>query len=261
MKRVAVLGLGEAGRVFASALADHVEVRGWDPVMKAAIPNVQIAADAASAVAGADAVLAFTPGSRSLDALHAAVGNLSPGAMYADCATSSPALKRLLADGAALAGITFSDVAIMGPVRRGAAGTPLLASGTGATPFAELCRRAGIKVEVISDSAGDAAARKLLRSILVKGLTAVTIEALRAAEREGLLDWFAEHLVGTITALDGPTLTGFLDGTLTHSARRVDEMEAAADMVRDSELEPSMSSGAAEVLRSIPVLGIPRVAL
>ncbi|GAA0820154.1 DUF1932 domain-containing protein [Streptosporangium amethystogenes subsp. fukuiense] len=79
---------------------------------------------------------------------------------------------------------------------------------------------------------GEAAARKLLRSIVVKGLTALMVESLRVAESQGLGRWCYDHLVDTLTGLDGAVVRGLLDGTVAHSVRRVAEMEAAASMRR-----------------------------
>ena len=79
-------------------------------------------------------------------------------------------------------------------------------------------------VEVVSDTAGDAAALKLLRSVFMKGLAAAAIESLDAAEAAGHAEW----LRGEIAEVIGePLLDRLLEGSRRHAARRVDEMEAA----------------------------------
>ncbi|MCS0499829.1 DUF1932 domain-containing protein [Protaetiibacter mangrovi] len=257
MTRVAVLGLGEAGRTFAAGLVGHVAVRGWDPAPTASVDGVARVDTAEGAVRGADAVLAFAPAARAASALASAVGVVSPGTLYADFATADPALKRALAGTATAAGMRFADAAIMAPVRRGAANTPILVSGDGATALAELLAPAGIPSEIVPGEAGTAAARKLLRSMLVKGLTGVMIESLRAAEREGLVDWFAPHLLATLTDLDEQTLAGFVGGTAVHAVRRIDEMEAAATMAETAGGRADITRAVAELLRSVAGEGVP----
>ncbi|MFT4122371.1 MAG: DUF1932 domain-containing protein [Microbacteriaceae bacterium] len=263
MTRVAVLGLGEAGRTFAAGIAGALEVRGWDPADPPAVPGVERVASAAAAVAGAEAVLAFAPAAHAAAALDAALDALGagtaggPGVLYADFSTAAPALKRELAGRAGAAGLHFADVAIMAPVRRGAANTPLMASGPAAAALAALLGDAGLRVQVIAGQVGEAAARKLLRSMLVKGLTGVMIESLRAAEREGLDDWFGPHLVATLTSLDRATLAGLVDGTRLHAARRVDEMEAAARMTEQAGGHAEIARAVAALLRSVEAEGVP----
>ncbi|MBX3196099.1 MAG: NAD(P)-dependent oxidoreductase [Microbacteriaceae bacterium] len=259
MTRVAILGLGEAGRVFASGLAGHAQIAGWDPVATGDLPGIEVAADAAGALGGASAVLAFTASAHSADALETAVAHADPGTLYADFATADPALKRSLAARAATAGLRFADAAIMAPVRRGAGAAPVVASGDGAPALVELLAGGGIPAEIVEGGAGAAAARKLLRSILVKGLTAVMIESLRAAEAEGLGEWFGEHLLQTLTGLDREQLAGFVDGTSAHAARRVHEMQAAAAMSDAADTGSDMSRAAAAVLRSVAERGVPEL--
>ena len=257
MTRVAILGLGEVGRMYGSALADSFEVIAWDPFVAAALPGVQLASSGEQAVEGADIVLAMTTASESASALSTSIAGASRGAIHADCATGTPAMKMSLADSATAAGIRFVDVAIMAPVRRGAEATPLLMSGAAASDLGAVFAAAGMPVEVLDDVAGAAAARKLLRSMLLKGLTAVMIESLRASEVQGLSEWFGEHLVVTLASLDRTTLSGLLDGTAQHSGRRIEEMEAAADMTEAAGGSAEITRAVVGVLRSIAADGVP----
>ena len=257
LPRLAILGLGEAGNAFASALTRSATVRGFDPFAKPTAPALELAPTALEAVAGADAVLAFTPASSCREALEGVLPNLPSGTIYADFATTSPDEKRSLDGIAAGAGVRFVDGAIMAPVRLGAWQVPVLLSGAAASELASQLRGAGLLVEAIEGPAGTSAGRKLLRSILVKGLTCVMIESLRAAEAEGMLEWFSGHLLDTLTALRPVTLAGLLDGTLRHSDRRALEMEAAASMAEAHGTPAPISRAAAEILSSVESRGIP----
>ena len=257
MTRIALLGLGEAGRMFATGLATTADVVGWDPFVTEAPPGVRLAGSGAEAVAGAQIVLALTTAVHSESSLSITIEAAAPGTLHADCATAEPSLKLALAERAAASGLRFADVAIMAPVRRGADATPLLLAGPGAADLAGVLTTAGMPVTVVDGPAGDAAARKLLRSMLVKGLTGVMVESLRTSENLGVSDWFAEHLVETVVGLDRVALSGLLDGTARHSARRIEEMEAAAAMAETAGGRAEISRAVADVLRSVAEEGVP----
>jgi 3-hydroxyisobutyrate dehydrogenase-like beta-hydroxyacid dehydrogenase len=261
---VAVLGLGEAGRAFAAGLAARATVIGFDPAIPAEPraarkPPYSVAGAAADAVSGADLVIALTTAAHAASALASALGHAAEGAVYADLSTSSPAVKRELAEQAAGVGLAFADGAVMAPVPRHGIATPLLASGPGAGRFAELAAPLGMNIEVIGPDPGAAAARKLLRSLFMKGLTAVLIESLRAAEKAGLTDWFWPHVTEALTDADAALARRLVDGTGAHSARRVHEMEAAAHMVEDFGERPTMAYATLDVLTSVAERGVPRV--
>jgi 3-hydroxyisobutyrate dehydrogenase-like beta-hydroxyacid dehydrogenase len=246
---VAVLGLGEAGgRLAADLVSVGVEVRGYDPSTVSAPEGVDRASDSASAVSGSTIVLALTTASTALAAAKSAVPDLGTGAIYADLNTTSPALKHDVAALVARAGARFADVALLGPVPAHGIGTPALASGSGAQAFAEVLGPLGMPVEVVSDRPGDAATLKLLRSVFMKGLAASALESLRAAEAAGHASW----LEGEIAAVIGePLLERLVEGSRRHAVRRLDEMEAARELLLELGIEPRIAAASAAVLAEL----------
>jgi 3-hydroxyisobutyrate dehydrogenase-like beta-hydroxyacid dehydrogenase len=246
---VAVLGLGEAGgRLAADLVSVGVEVRGYDPGSISAPEGVPRAGDAASAVLGAAVVLALTTASTALVAAQAALPGLGTGAIYADLNTTSPALKHDIAALVHRAGARFVDVALLGPVPIRGLGTPALASGRGAQAFADVLGPLGMHVEVLSDRPGDAATLKLLRSTFMKGLAASALESLRVADAAGHARW----LEGEIAAVVGaPLLERLVEGSRRHAVRRVDEMEAACELLLELGVEPRIAAASAAVLAEL----------
>jgi 3-hydroxyisobutyrate dehydrogenase-like beta-hydroxyacid dehydrogenase len=245
---VAVLGLGEAGaRIAADLVAAGLEVRGYDPLATAPEGVAQVD-DPAAAVSGSEAVLALTTAATALAAAESALPGLGTGAIYADLNTAAPALKRDLAALVAGAGARFADVALLGPVPARGLGTPALASGSGAQAFAEMLDPLGMTVEVVSDRPGDAATLKLLRSVFMKGLAASVLESLNAAEAVGHGDW----LRGEIASVVGePLVERLVEGSRRHAARRVEEMEAARELLLELGVEPRVAGASASVLAEI----------
>jgi 3-hydroxyisobutyrate dehydrogenase-like beta-hydroxyacid dehydrogenase len=246
---VAVLGLGEAGSRLAADLVDAgAQVRGYDPLSGPTPGGVDRAPDPATTVAGSDVVLVLTTAAAALEAATAALPSLAPGTIYADLNTARPSVKRELATLVSGAGGQFADVALLGTVPVLGLGTPALASGEGARPFADALGPLGMPVEVVSEEPGEAAALKLLRSVFMKGLAASAIESVRAAEAAGHADWLEQQVADVIGR---PLLERLLEGSRQHAARRVDEMEAARDLLRDLGVEPRIASASMELLAEL----------
>ncbi|GAA4728815.1 DUF1932 domain-containing protein [Phytohabitans rumicis] len=232
MAVIAILGLGEAGRIYARDLrAAGCTVRGFDPYARLDIedaPGVDQVPTAPDAMAGADLVISLV-GARAAEAVaRAALPHCPRHAVYADLNTGSPALKRTVAATAAARGVAFADVAVLAPVPRRGAGTPLIASGTGAGAFADLVRPVGVPVETIPGGAGAAASRKLLRSVFMKGLAAVLLECEAAAVAAGQEPWLRGQIVGELSGDAGALIDRLVEGSRTHAARRVHEIDDAA---------------------------------
>jgi 3-hydroxyisobutyrate dehydrogenase-like beta-hydroxyacid dehydrogenase len=174
---------------------------------------------------------------------------LGDDAVYADLNTSSPAVKQKLA---AIAGERFADVALLGPVPEEGLRTPVLASGPAAEAFAVAMRPLGMPVEVVSDRAGDAAEMKLLRSVFMKGLAASAIESLEAAERSRHDVWLRGEIADVIGE---PLLDRLLEGSRRHAARRVEEMDAARELLLDLGIEPRVASASAALLSELAEVG------
>ena len=199
---VAVLGLGEAGGAIAADLvAGGARVVGWDPA-GGDVDGIEFASDDRAAVAGSDLVLSVNWARVAVEAAESAASVLGEGQLYADLNTGSPGMKRAVADVIAGTGAAFADVALMAPVPGRGVRTPALAAGAGAPLFARVMVGFGMPVTLLDSEPGAAAARKLVRSVYVKGMTAALGEALEASERLGCLDWLADDIARTLDEAD-----------------------------------------------------------
>jgi len=235
---VAVLGLGEAGsRLAADLVSAGAEVRGYDPLKGGA---------AEEAVAGSDVVLSVNSARDAVGAARSARPALGADALYADLNTTAPALKRELAE--VVGGARFADVALLGPVPARGLATPALASGGAAQAFADALEPLGMPIDVVSARAGDAATLKLLRSVFMKGLAASAIESVQAAEAVGHAEWLKQEIAAVIGR---PLLDRLLVGSRAHATRRVDEMEAARDLLLELGIEPRMAEASAALLSGL----------
>jgi 3-hydroxyisobutyrate dehydrogenase-like beta-hydroxyacid dehydrogenase len=248
-RRIAVLGLGEAGgRLAADLVNEGVDVWGYDPDPDRDVPSISRARDAATAATGSDVVLSVNNAGAALDAAAEVLPVLRSSAIYADLNTASPGLKRDLAAFTADAGVPFVDVALLGPIPQRGLRAPVLASGGAARAFADVFEPFGMPVDVLSEQAGDAAALKLVRSVFMKGLAAAVVESMQAAETAGHADWLEKEIAAVIGR---PFLERALEGSRKHAARRVDEMGAARELLLELGVEPRIASASAALLAEL----------
>lgn len=249
---VALLGLGEAGAAFAADfIALGMPTAGWDPVPERSVSGLRRTDTAADAVAGADLVLSLNSGASALPAAEAATAAFSSRSLFADLNTTGIAVKREIAETVRSAGASFADVALLAPVPGRGIRTPALASGDGAARYAEILSSVGAQVDVVGSEPGDAAVRKLLRSVFMKGLAASVLESLAAAEAAGCADWLRADIAATLRDADESLVERLVAGSTRHAVRRVAEMEAAAGLLRELGVKPHVARAATDVLRGL----------
>lgn len=251
--QIAVLGLGEAGSLYAAGLvARGATVRGFDPGDVATPDGVERVASAEDAARDADIVLSLVGARFAATALAGALPAMADGdAIYADLNTGSPAQKAELAAQAAASGIAFVDVAVMAPVPRAGASTPLLVSGAGAEAFRDRLAGFDVPIDSAGPEAGAAAGLKLVRSILMKGLAGLLLESLSAAGKLDAEDWMRAQIVGELGPGSEELIDRLIEGSRQHAARRVHEMTDVREFL-DRLGSPSwMTEGALRWLRSL----------
>jgi 3-hydroxyisobutyrate dehydrogenase-like beta-hydroxyacid dehydrogenase len=229
--RIALLGLGEAGRALGRDLvAAGADVRGFDPLLDPP-DGVERRSDDADAVRDADLVLSVNSSHDAVPALESSLPALAAGTIWADLNTAAPAVKADLVRRLAGRDVAVVDVALMAPVPGRGLRTPMLVAGEAADRYAELLSGLGADVTVLPGPAGAAISRKLLRSVFYKGLAAAVVEALTAAEAAGCGRWLREDIGAELAGFDEHTIDRLVDGTRRHARRRADEMTAASEQL------------------------------
>ena len=250
--RIAVLGLGEAGSIYAADLARQgASVTACDVAATAVPPGVNPAKDIPEAVRGAGVVLSLVGGQAAEAALKEALPAMEPGGIFADMNTSGPAQKQLLANRAAENGILFADVAVLAPVPRARIKTPLVLSGTGVSELLRILSQLGIPASSVGNKAGVAAELKLLRSVFMKGLSATVLESVTAARAVGAEEWVVSQIASELGPDAHALIPRILEGTPAHALRREDEMRQARSLLESLGVPHSMTDGAIEWLHAL----------
>lgn len=247
---IAILGIGEAGGTLARDLiATGVQVRGWDPAPRNLPDGLDFASSNPNAAADADIVLSVNWASVAVEVAHEVAPVLQPGQLFADLNTAAPQLKRDIAPVIEKTGALFVDAALMDPVPPKGLGTQVYASGSGAERFAERMIPLGMPVTYLDREAGNAATHKLVRSIMYKGLAAVIIECLEAAEALNMTDYARSQMLKII--YDEAMIDRFVSGSIKHAKRRMEEMEAVVEMLNSIGISSFTSQASIRRLKEI----------
>ena len=245
-----------AGRVAAYDLCfDGAE--GAELMARAKALGVEAAACAKDAAAEADVIVSTVTAAAAVAVAQEAAGFIGRGQVFLDLNSVSPKQKRACAAAIEAAGGSYVEGAVMSPVGSFGHTVPMLFAGAAATPLADRLRSLGMEIEVVGPDIGVASAIKMCRSIILKGLEALTVECLVTARAYGIEDRVTASLDQTLPGLNWPERSTYMLGrVLAHGARRAEEMRCAAETVRAIGLEPVMCEAAAARQQWVADLGL-----
>lgn len=250
---VALIGFGEAGSTFAAAAGWGEQASGWDllPARRAAMRDAGMVAVATArdALAGAPLVLSLVTADQALKAAQDYAPALAPGALWCDMNSVAPDTKRAAARAVEAAGGRYVDVAVLAPVEPAQLHVPLLLSGPAAEAAAAALRALGFgNVRVVGPDVGRASAIKMIRSVMVKGIEALTAEMMAAAAAAGVADEVLASLDASEKVLSWTERADYnLERMAIHGLRRATEMEESAKTLEALGVAPLMTR--ATVLR------------
>jgi len=258
MTAVALLGLGEVGRVLAEDLPTDadVSISVWDiafgdpdsPASRNARElDLTPVAGAAEGLRDADVVFSAVTAANTVAAAESAAEGIAGPVWYVDLNSSSPRRKQDAAEVIARAGGRYVEAAVMSPIHPRRLAAPILLGGPHAVEFAALGKELGwTGLRVYSDQVGPAAATKLARSVVVKGLEALVTESLLTAREWGVEDEVLDSLSNLIPVPDWPAFAGYLvSRSVRHGTRRSEEMREAAETVAATGATPWMAEATA----------------
>ena len=243
ISRIAIIGFGEVGGVFGSDFARQgIEVSVFDILLASESHREPMLAKARSCgvkaedslhdcLRGADLVISAVTSSSALDVAREAGPILHREQMFLDINSVSPETKRKacawIEPDSGKSGGRFVEAAVMAAVL----GKRLL----------------GMDASAFSDQIGVASAVKMCRSVLVKGLEALTVECLLAARQYGAEEAVLESLAATYPGMGwNDRLPDYLISRVAeHGLRRAAELREVAQTLQEVAIEPSMALAAA----------------
>ena len=265
--RIAFIGFGEAGQAIAAGLRESgiERIAAWDILFPAADGaklkaagekiGVTLAHSTAGAVADADMIVSAVTAASSYEAAESVAAHLSGSPNYLDINSVSPGKKQATAK--LLHGrARYVDVAVIAPIHPKRHKTPLLISGPHAEAAAPLLKELEMQLRIVNGDVGAAAAIKMIRSVMIKGIEALTLECFLAAHRAGIVDEVADSMKNNYPGLDFKQVADYnLERMASHGERRAAEMEESCATLRELGLDPAMTEGTVKRQREMGAFG------
>jgi 3-hydroxyisobutyrate dehydrogenase-like beta-hydroxyacid dehydrogenase len=258
IESIVLIGFGEAAEVFKSGWGRRgsgvraFDVKSLDAAQAARMAErcrnagVESCSGPAEAIAGACLALCLVTADQALAAAKAAAPHLARGAFWLDGNSCSPGTKRAAAAAIEAAGGAYVDMAIMAPVYPRRHQTPVLLAGPAAETGAEALRGLEMRPEVAGERVGDASTVKMLRSVMVKGMEALTAECILAARRAGVDAAVLGSLQSSDPELEWEKRAAYnLERMMVHGARRAAEMREVAATLRELGLPDRLAAATA----------------
>jgi len=267
--RIGFIGFGEAGRAFAKSLAARdpsLSFIAWDILLDDSIRAAEMAqamqslgvsvASGREALRDTDWIFSAVTADQSLAAVRALVPVLAQGQTLIDINSVAPDTKRRSAALVEQAGCRYLDMAVMAPVHPKGHSTPVLIAGPEAAAMADALGGLGFDLGFAGDEPGAATAIKMVRSLFVKGLEAITVETLLAAQASGCFDAIVASLSKSYPGLGWPQFAEYqFERSLRHGRRRAAEMRESAATVAALGLEGGLADAIADVQQAMGEAG------
>jgi 3-hydroxyisobutyrate dehydrogenase-like beta-hydroxyacid dehydrogenase len=263
---IALLGFGEAGsaiarglcaeggwrgtprpgdnaprRVIAIDTALDKDARGAALGREARKLDVAIEGRYTAALRDADLVICAVQGDHALEAAASAAPLLKKGAHYLDLCTVTGRMADEDRAPIEAADGRYSDIAVMGGFFKHGIKAPMLVAGEDVEPVVAWMNANGFEAKVLGRKPGSASSVKMLRSVLIKGIEALGVEAYVTAERQGILEEVM-GCMGDVDQIGFAKFVGMLVQThLVHAHRRWEEMGLVAQTLRETGVEPLMT--------------------
>jgi len=260
IRRVAIIGFGEAGSILGADLAAAgLDVVTYDilfdsgatreaVVNKALAYEVRVADSAAAAIAGSDLIISAVTATSSPTVAAEAAKSLRSGQIFLDINSVAPATKLSNFETITRCGADYVEAAVMAPVPPQRLKVPMLLGGPRAAELAATLRQLGMNTTAISERIGVASAVKMCRSVIIKGLEALTVESLLAARRFGAEHEVLQSLDGTFPGMGWlEQLPDYLVSRVAeHGRRRAAEMREVAQTLQTVDIEPTLALATAQ---------------
>ena len=263
--RIAFIGLGEAAGAFITGWgADRAgDIAAFD--IKTTLPEtadkilnrakaygIAHCKTLKDAISDADVVFSTVTADQAIVAARAAAPLMKQGAYFLDMNSCAPSSKQVSAGIMDKHDLRYVDVAVMEPVYPKQLDVPLLISGDWSDEVSSTLNNLSLTFRIIDGAVGRASSIKMVRSIMVKGLEALTAECALAAYAADVVDEVFPSLRDGHPKIDVEQRATYnFERSMTHGVRRAAEMVEVAKMVDDLGLPNDLAQGSANWQRII----------
>ncbi len=226
-------GLRESGlaRTFAYDIDKSEKVRS-----RARETRTEVVESNADLAAACDVIFSAVTADQAANAAAQTAPFLSSKHFYADLNSVSPQMKQRIGRTISAVSARFVEVAMMAPVPPHGHKVPMLLGGEAAPAFVQMLLPFGMRMEVVStDQIGRAAAVKMFRSIVYKGLEALIFECVLGASHYGAEPRVFASLNESFPGVDFRKLADYMVRARSGARRtpRREKMEEVANTLRE----------------------------
>jgi 3-hydroxyisobutyrate dehydrogenase-like beta-hydroxyacid dehydrogenase len=256
---IGLVGYGEVGRILAEDLRKQdVKVTAYDIKLRsdqaggplrdhASAHGVALTTSHADLAAQSDFIVSAVTASQAVPVAEACAPAVKQGAWFLELNSASPGAKQRAATLIDGKGGRYVEGAVMTSIPPYRIKVPLLLGGAGAATLAPLLVELGFDAKVASQELGVASAVKMCRSVMIKGMEAMVIEAFTTARAYGVEDAVLASLKETFPGIDWEKQGAyFFQRVIEHGRRRSEEVREVAETVREAGLTPWSAQGTAE---------------
>ena len=248
--KIAIIGFGEAGQMFGRHLAKQADVRAYDLIQdppmraKADAAGVALCATLKEAVCDAKYVLSLVTADQAPIVAKDVSALLEDDQYFLEMNSVAPNTKCSSAEHCH----GLVDIAIMAPVYPKEAQVPLLLSHPNGESITESLNSLGLNVRCVGNEIGRAASIKMCRSVMIKGMEALTLECFQTARFYDVESEIKSSLHGSFPGMgwDKDRVEYWFERVSTHGARRAEEMREVAKTVTDAQVKSKMARTVAE---------------
>ena len=254
IRRVGLLGFGEVGQILGQDLSSGdtpflaFDLKFTDPVSGAsadlrATKKVETCLHPIELGRSCDLIISAVTAENTEVAARSISKDLRPNSWFLDLNSASPESKSSAANLINMAGGRYVEASVMSPFPPKRLQSPILLGGPHAESFLDVGTAMGFsELVVLSKEYGKAAAAKMCRSVMIKGVEALISESLIAARAYGVEDTVLRSLNDLLPGPNWRDLSRYMiERTLLHGGRRAEEMREVAKTVTATGLEANMS--------------------
>ncbi len=256
---IAFLGLGEAASLIVSGWGNlrNCQIKAYDIklhsnetkeeiITRAKELNIRIKLSLQELVKDSDLIFSTVTADQALKVARESCQFIKDGAYFFDLNSCAPSSKISACKSIEKNGGRYVDVAVMAPVYAKKNLVPLIISGDKAFQAHAILEKLPMDVKIIEGPVGRASTIKMVRSIMVKGLEALTAECALAAVEADVLDEVFNSLSAEHPYFDimKNSIYNF-ERSISHGKRRSEELKEVSKMLEDLRLANHMSKATA----------------
>lgn len=263
---IALLGFGEAGsaiarglcaeggwrgqarpgdnaprRIIAIDTALDRDARGTALGKEARRLDIAIDGQYTEALGEADLVICAVQGEHALEAAQSAAPLLKKGAHYLDLCTVTGRMSDEDRAPIEAASGRYIDVAVMGGFFKQGLKAPMLVAGEDVESVVDWMNANGFDAKVLGPRPGSASSVKMVRSVLIKGVEALGVEAFVTAQRQGILAEVMDCLADADQMPFRDFIAMLVQTHVVHAHRRWEEMGLVRRTLHETGVEPLMT--------------------